>query len=141
MQVPGLLIVIIGLALVWPLTGWPLWAAGACVAAWIAKDLALYPFVRNAYEGAAPTGVARLIGARTRAACRLEAGEQGWVQVRGERWRVRVADGCPPIEAGDEVLVAAAEGLLLTVEPAPQSVRERGPASNDDPPGAPTAGS
>ena len=118
MQVPGLLMVIIGLALVWPTTGWPMWAAGLCVAAWIAKDLALYPFVRSAYEGPAPTGAAQLIGSRTRSVCRLGPGDEGWVQVRGERWRVRAADGSEPIEAGAEVVVAAAEGLVLTVQPA-----------------------
>jgi membrane protein implicated in regulation of membrane protease activity len=141
MQVPGLLIVLIGMALAWPLTGWPIWAAGLCVAAWIAKDLVLYPFVRSAYEGPAPTGAAQLIGSRTRSACRLGPGDEGWVQVRGERWRVRAADGSEPIEAGAEVVVAAAQGLLLTVAPATEVARTPGEPRDDEQAGAPTAGS
>jgi membrane protein implicated in regulation of membrane protease activity len=56
-------------------------------------------------------GPASLVGtlAEVTATCRPD----GWVLVRGERWQARCAAGA---DRGEEVRVAAVEGLTLVVE-------------------------
>lgn len=46
----------------------------------------------------------------------VAAGGEGWMMLRGERWRVRCDSALP---AGASVRVVSREGLLLRVEPAP----------------------
>ena len=41
----------------------------------------------------------------------------GQVEVRGEIWKARLAEGANPVQAGAEVRVRAVDGLILTVAP------------------------
>ena len=67
------------------------------------------------------TGASGMLGARATAltACRPE----GRVQVSGQIWKARCAEGA---ESGDEVVVTAVDGLVLSVEhPSEEPVRSK----------------
>lgn len=101
--------------LVWALWRWaglPGWAAFAIVAAWVAKDAALYPLSRAAHQPA-PEGAAVLIGRRGVARRRLAP--RGTVAFGVELWRSEIAPGAAPIESGTAVRVVAVRGLTLIV--------------------------
>ena len=95
------------------------WTGALLVAAVMAKDAALYPLLRTAYESDASTAIERLIGLRGVAVEPLAP--QGYVRVRGELWRSRTEAGIPPIHPGHAVIVAAVRGTTLVVRPAPPS--------------------
>lgn len=90
---------------------------------WLAKDLALYPLVRRAYEKTAPTFAAKLVG-RTGWA-RKELAPTGYVAIDGELWRARVVEGIQRIEAGTEIVVSAYEDNRLIVRLAQGAERSR----------------
>jgi membrane protein implicated in regulation of membrane protease activity len=68
------------------------------LALYLAKDFALYPLVRSAYEDAPHEPGHGLIGASGRVVVALEP--DGWVQVGSERWRAR-HDPAEPLDRGD----------------------------------------
>jgi membrane protein implicated in regulation of membrane protease activity len=111
-QVPGWLLAGGGLAAAvrwWELPeGWAL----AGFAAWLAKDAALYPIVRRAYEpdGAAPHGPVGEHGVADTA-----VDEEGWVRIGPERWRARRAADSAPIAPGARVRVVRLHGHELEV--------------------------
>ncbi|MCS4505453.1 NfeD family protein [Arhodomonas aquaeolei] len=111
-QLPELALVAVLLVLA-VRAGWFAANTAAVVAGlWLIKEIALYPLYRHALRDDAPTGGAALTGQR--AVARTELAPDGWVSVRGERWRARAVDGgC--IAAGTAVEVVAADGLTLTV--------------------------
>jgi membrane-bound ClpP family serine protease len=86
---------------------------------WVLKDLALYPFVRKAYEPRSGGGADALLGAVATARDRLDP--EGYVHVKHELWRARVRGGA--IEKGEAVRVVEVQGLTLVVEPAPPAER------------------
>ena len=99
-------------------------STGLCAAIFaviVIKDFAAYPFVRSAYAVAPPTGTARLVGTRGTAQSRLDPG--GYVRVGSELWKAKLAEGEPAIEAGGNVEVVDAKGLMLVVA-APASADE-----------------
>ena len=63
-------------------------------------------------RGPSVVGSAALVGSPARVV--EECRPDGWVEVRGERWRARCEDGA---DAGELVCVVAVEGLTLVVEP------------------------
>jgi membrane protein implicated in regulation of membrane protease activity len=84
-------------------------------AAWVAKDVVLFPIVRRAYEpdGSAPHGP---IGAHGIADTAIDP--EGWVRIGPERWRARRAPaGAGPIPAGAAVRIVGLRGHELVVEP------------------------
>jgi membrane-bound ClpP family serine protease len=87
-------------------------ATAAIVAAlWILKDLLLFPFMRRFYLPQPPER--RIVGEVGVTVTALEP--EGFVQVRGELWQARLADGgLPP---GSAVRVADIRGLVLLVAP------------------------
>jgi membrane-bound ClpP family serine protease len=93
--------------------------AVAFLVIWVLKDLALYPFVRKAYEPRSGGGADALLGAVATASGRLDP--EGWVRVGHELWRARVRGG--PVEKGGAVRVLEVRGLTLVVEPAPPEGR------------------
>lgn len=114
-QLPGWLIV--G-TLAWAARDWvglPNWAALTALGAWMAKDAALFPFVRVAYESHDDRGHG-MIGARARATETLDP--HGFVQIGAELWRAELR-GEGPVLAGTDVVVKDVEGLTLVVEPEP----------------------
>ena len=94
----------------------PGWTAGALLAGFVAKDLALFPWLRRAYENRPSrfVGVDALVGARGRVEDRLDP--RGHVRIGAERWRA-IACCDAPLEAGEIVRVLGVTGLELTVEP------------------------
>ena len=92
--------------------GVPRWAAVAILVVWVIKDIALYPFLRSAYETNNSSPIDRLIGDWGTAVEQLAP--RGYVRIRGELWLAEVK---PPetIEAGARVQIADANGLMLVV--------------------------
>lgn len=105
------------------------WIAAALWAVWVAKDFALYPFLRDAYEHGDPDATAALIGRSGHARGRLAP--QGYVRVGAELWRAELAPGCEAAEAGAAVRVRSVRGLTLVVEPEPDP--SGGPGSAQPP--------
>jgi len=115
LQIPGLMLVGIGLFL---LHDWG-WITGqtACIvlAVWIIKDALLYPVYRPALMGGNDTGGQALVGHTGRVKDALDP--RGLVEVAGERWQaVREAE-TEDIPAGTRVKIIAAHGMVLTVRP------------------------
>ena len=92
----------------------PLWLVWTVIAFWVAKDAALFPLMRRAYEPGERT-FGSLIGERGTSRERLAP--SGYILVRGELWRAEVQGG-RGVEAGEEVEVQATRGLTLLVRPA-----------------------
>jgi membrane protein implicated in regulation of membrane protease activity len=93
----------------------PPWAAVLMVVVWMTKDLVLYPLVRRAYEPA-PTGAARLVGAR--AVAREPLDPTGYVEIEGQLWRAELAPHEAPVARGETVTVRGVDGLTLRVSSA-----------------------
>lgn len=112
-QIPGWLAVAGGLTAAvrwWDLRpGWAL----AGFALWLAKDAALFPLLRRAYEpdGLAPHGPVPDEGVADTA-----IDPEGWVRIGPERWRARRALHAAPIAPGAHVRVLAVRGHELMVE-------------------------
>lgn len=91
------------------------WLVWSLVAAWVAKDAALYPLVWRSYDPE-PVGTANSFeGARGVAAERLAPA--GYVHVQGELWQAELVDRSAAVDRGAPVRVLALRGLTLLVEP------------------------
>lgn len=112
-QVPG--VVVLGAALIaavrYDLVALPM--AVGLLLLWIAKDLALYPLLKRAYEPSGRGYPSRLIGSCGRA--REDLTPQGYVFVAGELWRAEAEDAEPPIRAGEAIMVTGAVGTRVRV--------------------------
>jgi membrane protein implicated in regulation of membrane protease activity len=90
-------------------TGWAVLLFGL----WLLKDAALYPWLRRHY---APReeGVGEALRGRS-AVAQESIAPSGYVKLGGELWRAEVEDGEGPVDAGEQVVVEAVEGLTLRV--------------------------
>ena len=111
-QIPGVAGVAIVAFALWRWIGLPASVAIAAVALWVAKDIALYPLLRRAYE-MTPAGAAVLIGRRGIARRRLAP--SGTVSFGVELWRAEIEPSAEPIDPGSAVRVVAVRGLTLIV--------------------------
>ena len=111
-QVPGAVLVGIGLWLFWGETGQPGWMGVLFFAFWIGKDVLLYPLMRRAYESS-ETRAQRLLGAPGIA--RTVLAPDGQVDVQGEAWRARAVEGEERIDAGEAVVVRGVDRYTLLV--------------------------
>lgn len=111
-QIPGAVLVGVGLWLFWGQTGLPGWMGVAFFAFWIAKDALLYPLMRRAYESS-EVRAKRLVGAT--GVARAALAPDGQVEVRGETWRARAVEGEDPIAAGAAVVVRGVDRFTLLV--------------------------
>ena len=103
----------------------PGWAGALLVAGCMAKDAALYPLLRTAYELDTSSAIERLIGLRGVAVEPLAP--DGYVRVRGELWRSEATAVDPAIRRGHPVTVHAVRGTTLLVRPAqPRTARSAG---------------
>ncbi len=84
---------------------------------WIVKEIALFPFVRAAYEPSDPNVSSMLVGRIGVVTARLDP--RGSVRVGSELWRACIDSGCDPLDEGNEVCVKSVEGLTLHVEAVP----------------------
>lgn len=113
-QVPGWLLIGLAVFGIAAAIGLPWWLAALAVGLAAAKDLALYPAMRPAFE---PPASPLPIGARGEAVQALTP--LGYIRVRGELWRAR-ARTADPVPPGRRVVVVAACGLTLIVDPEPE---------------------
>ena len=93
----------------------PVWAVSGLIAAWVLKDLLLYPLLRRAYEGDPRTGAERLVGREGRVVIPLVP--EGYISVRGELWRAETQESDRRMPEGAPVRVTGARRLTLKVEP------------------------
>lgn len=114
LQLPG--IVLAGLAALAAVT-WlalPAKVAALCVALWIAKDIAFFPFVWRAYA----ERDRHLHDVRGRVGtAESELDPRGTVLLGHERWRACCVDQAGGIRAGARVRVIAMQGLEAQVAP------------------------
>ncbi len=91
----------------------PVWLAAVLLAAEVIKDLVLFPHLRRAYEGDDRSVTDRLVGET--ATAHEAIAPEGYVWIRGELWRARLAPGEAPIEVGSKVRITHAAGLEVEV--------------------------
>lgn len=115
LEAPGWVLAAIVLWLLVDRAGLAPWIGVSLWALWFAKDLALFPWLRDAYEAGDPDATAPLIGRTGLARKRLAP--DGYVRIGSELWRAELAPGCPEVEAGGSVRVRSVRGLTLVVEP------------------------
>jgi len=115
LQIPGWLLV--GFLLWWAHgRGWigiPL--AAVILAAWIGKDVVLYPLCKKAFQKGPAIGPRALVGRHAETVTDLAP--TGQVRLDGELWTARPRDG-NPVSAGRRIVVLDSDGLILLVEPA-----------------------
>ncbi|MBW1743682.1 MAG: NfeD family protein [Deltaproteobacteria bacterium] len=115
LQIPMLLLVIVGLFLAQRYLGLPTWVAWGGSVVWLAKDMLLFPLVRRSYDDRNPNNVHSLSGGQGRAIEMLD--NSGYVRVRGALWWAEVAGARRPIQKGERVRVQGCRGLVLLVQP------------------------
>jgi membrane protein implicated in regulation of membrane protease activity len=113
LQVPDILLAGLIVLALHRWAGLPLAWAGLAFLAWIVKDLAMYPVLRNTLA-ASRTWPETFIGARAVAADALAP--VGYVKLEGELWRAENVSSQPPIPAETPVVVRAVHGFTLLVE-------------------------
>lgn len=109
-QVPGWLL---ALLVAWALNRWaglPGWLVVLLYAAWVVKDLLLFPSMRRFYRS--EPSARRIVGEKGTAVSTLAP--DGFVRVQGELWQAR-GDGV--ITEGTPVRVRDIQGLILLVGP------------------------
>lgn len=114
----GLVLLVVLLLLRW---GWiNTTAAGVVIALWLAKEILLYPLYLPALttESAVSPGVEAMMGRVGN--CRTEVNGRGMIEVQGERWLARSADGTR-IAPGLRVQVVGHDGMVLQVRVADQA--------------------
>ncbi len=79
--------------------------------------VALFPFVRTAYEPSDPRATSAMIGKIAVVVERLDP--RGTVRLGPELWAACLEAGLDPVDAGGRVCVKAVEGLTLRVEASP----------------------
>ncbi|UCE86044.1 MAG: NfeD family protein [Deltaproteobacteria bacterium] len=94
---------------------------------WIAKEVALFPLVRIAYEPHRRGGAHDLVGASGVAVEDLDP--TGYVRLGPELWRAEIRGSGQPIPAGARVRVCAVLGLTLLCEPDDEQEADLGAAS------------
>ena len=95
-------------------------AAGVVIVLWLAKDVLLYPLYLPALaaESAVAPGVEAMVGRFGN--CRTEVNGRGMIEVQGERWLARSADGAR-IAPGLRVQVVGHDGMVLQVRTVDQA--------------------
>jgi membrane-bound ClpP family serine protease len=111
-QIPAWVGLLVLVAWLWPLMGWPLWSGVLVLTLWTAKDVALYPLVRSAYDPASAPDPARVCGRSGILA--QDLAPEGYLRLGAELWRARSSDG-RPIPRGSLVRVESVRGLTVSV--------------------------
>ncbi len=127
LQIPGWILAAVILYALHRWFGLPSWIVFLLLAADIVKDIALYPFLKRAYEDETATGAQSLIGEWAEVCEPMRPA--GYVRLRGELWKARLKDPGAVAEPGARVRVEQAAGLLLQVslEPPETSSQSAGP--------------
>ncbi len=130
LQLPGVILLVLFVMLIRRWFDIPAWLVWGFLGLWVAKDVILYPLVRRSYDPNEPAHENPMLGARGIAEDRLAP--SGYMSVHGELWQAEVMEGSRPVEKGEGVVVRAAHGLRLIVEPdngqaGPQAERKQKP--------------
>jgi membrane protein implicated in regulation of membrane protease activity len=86
---------------------------GTLLAIWIAKDLVLYPWLKDALAGDAVPEAEKLVGATGLVETPLDP--VGIVRLGAELWRAEASPRERPISSGRRIRVSAVRGLTLVV--------------------------
>jgi len=118
-QLPGMgitVVVLAGLTQIWDL---PVAAAILLFALWAAKDLALYPFLKIAYEpsGTSVNGPDSVLG--NTGIAQEDLDPEGYVKIGSELWRACAARETVVIASGAPVRVVRMRNLTVVVEATP----------------------
>jgi membrane-bound serine protease (ClpP class) len=112
--VPEWLLLALFLSFLVDRTAVPVWASIGFFFVWVAKDFALYPLVRPAYETDSKSGAERLIGGKGVAHETLDP--EGYIRIQGELWKACVKNAHRPVAKESTVRVTGADRLMLLVE-------------------------
>ncbi len=115
-QLPGVglaIVVLAGLTQIWEL---PVAAAILLFALWVAKDLALFPFLKVAYEpsGTSVSGPDSVLG--NTGIAQQDLDPEGYVKIGSELWRACAAKKTVVIANGAPVRVVRMRNLTVVVE-------------------------
>jgi membrane-bound ClpP family serine protease len=113
-QLPGWILLGLFLLILTDKTAVPIWATASFFALWIAKDLAVYPIVRHAYEKNSGTGAERMIGKK--GVTQHCLAPEGYVKIDAELWKAQTGFSDQPIPQQRPVRVIGARGLTLIVQ-------------------------
>ncbi|MFQ5994550.1 MAG: NfeD family protein [Acidiferrobacterales bacterium] len=114
LQLPATALLILILLLVKDRLHIPTWLVWSIVGFWVAKDVALFPFVWRSYDPGFRAASHSLVGAIGVTQSRLAP--SGQIRVRSELWQAEAAPGAR-IRKGQQVRVREMRGLVLIVEP------------------------
>ena len=114
LQIPFTALVIVVLILLRQWVDLPIWFICTLVAFLVIKDIALYPFVWQAYDPESPTLTNQMEGAQGIAIEDLHP--TGYVEIGAERWQAEVTGNGPAIRRGQRVRVRGIRGLTLLVQ-------------------------
>jgi len=112
-QLPGMLLVGLGLVVIHVHLQLPVWAAWLIFFIWVVKDIILFFFLWPAYDNQS-RDVYSLVGQRATAL--TDINPQGRVRLHGQTWPARADGASPAIPAGTPVEVVGREGLVLAVQ-------------------------
>jgi membrane protein implicated in regulation of membrane protease activity len=114
-QLPGYVILALAMTALHLWLGLALWICAVAMAAWIVKDIALFPLVRRSYDiRQTPVRQEGLVG--TEAVAEEDLDPSGYVRVRGELWRARLRADEGEVHCGERLRVRGLEGMTLVVE-------------------------
>ena len=114
-QIPDLILLGLGVAAAVHWWNLPVFTAYGLLAAWVAKDVMMYPILRVAYEGGGSSGVEAIHGALGVVTQSLVP--SGYVRLGSERWKAELVCGSETVSVGSAIRVVELRGLTLIVEP------------------------
>lgn len=116
LQIPGWVVAGLVALLIQRWFQLPDWTTPTALGIWIAKDLVLYPFLKEAYDGSTSrTPATRLVDEMGTA--QQDLNPQGFVRVHGELWRAMVIGSSRIVRRGERVSIRRVERMLLLIEP------------------------
>lgn len=115
LNLPGAILLVGILLVVRSYFHFPGWAVVAVVAAWVLKDVMLFPFIWRSYDWERP-GLSRAMTGSI-GVVKQALAPRGFVQIAGELWKAETADREKVIERGTTVRVVHRTGLTVQVEP------------------------
>ncbi|SVD69629.1 uncharacterized protein METZ01_LOCUS422483, partial [marine metagenome] len=110
-QIPGWILALVAAWWLQTSRSIPTWLAIGLPICWFVKDMALYPFLRNAYANNDSLPIERLIGSRGRAIETLSP--SGYIRIGTELWHAE-AD-IEKVERDATVEVIGAKGMVLCI--------------------------
>ncbi len=113
-QIPVLILLSLGLGAAVRWWDLPVLVAFGLVAAWIAKDVIMYPILCVAYQSGGSGGVYEIHGALGVVVQPLAP--SGYVRLGSELWRAELVTNSGSVSVGSAIRVVEVRGLTLLVE-------------------------